>query len=403
MAIHRKALGSKTTAIAENRQVRAIVSTPDPDRSGDIVVQGGVDLTAYRDNPVVLWGHDQSQPIAKCIEIGIDSGNLTALVQFPPDGDDPLADLIYNRIKNGVINATSIGFIGRDIGAVDPKNPPQYDADGNNLGGPAKFITCELAEFSFVSVPAVRGALVTERSVSVTIDAAELAALKKAAAAPAKLAADFRLLAKTAPKAVKGQILRLANMTEKASGAAAAKGAVKLTGKSLWQIGYLANALADIGWIHDCAQYEAEWEEDDSAVPAMLADALRQLGAALVAMTNEEVAEMLADLAIDEAVAEVIVGAEVVVEVDMAAPNLTIKDVIGALHGKPIAGLSAKAGRVLSGSNQTDLTSARDLIDGVLGQVATDDDTTKAAEAADLRAEQLRNLELKTIAGLIAA
>jgi hypothetical protein len=352
------------------------------DRAGDMVVQSGIDLAGYHANPVVLWQHDPDQPIAHCAEIGVVDGKLTALVQFPPAGEDELADLIYNRVKNKVVNAVSIGFMGKTLSALDPANPPRFDANGCNLGGGVKYETCELAELSFVSVPAVRSALVVERSGMVSIDAAELAKLRAAAAVPQKLADDFRAIAKTAQKGVKGQILRLANMAEKSVGAVAIKAPLHLTAKGLWQIGQLASTLSDLNWIQGSSAAEADWEGDDSAVPGMLADAMRQLGAALIAMTQEEVAELLAELGEQE-------GDDVAKD----APPLTVKDIIGALHGKAIPGLTIKAGRVLSSTNEVSLTQARDLIDGVIQQVATVDDDLET-RAADLRMLELKTLEL---------
>lgn len=386
MSIQRKAHSGGTTTLADLRQVRVICSAPEMDRAGDMVVQSGVDLVAYRENPVVLWQHDTDHPIASCIDIGVKDGKLTALVQFPPEGDDPLADLTYNRVKNKVVNAVSIGFMGKTVSALDPANPPRFDANGCNLGGGVKYETCELAELSFVSVPAVRGALVVERSGAVSIDVAELAKLRAAAAAPQKLANEFRTIAKTAPKGVKGQILRLANMAEKSADGSVVKVTPPLTAKGLWHIGYLASALSEINWIQGSTAAESNWEGDDSAVPGMLADALRQLGAALIAMTQEEVAEMLAELAEGESD-----------DAEKDAPALTVKDIVGALHGKSIPGLTLKAGRVLSSANETSLTEARNLIDGVIQQVAIDDDLETETRAAALRALELKSLEFALV------
>ncbi|WP_434619221.1 hypothetical protein [Azospirillum sp. B2RO_4] len=381
MSMQRKAHSGTATTLADLRQVRVICSAPEVDRAGDMVVQSGIDLAAYRSNPVVLWQHDPDRPIAHCAEIGVTDGKLTALVQFPPAGEDELADLIYNRVKNKVVNAVSIGFMGKNLSALDPANPPRFDANGCNLGGGIKYETCELAELSFVSVPAVRSALVVERSGTVSIDVAELAKLRAAAAVPQKLASEFRAIAKTAQKGVRGQILRLANMAEKSVEGGVAKGAPPLTAKGLWHIGYLASALSEINWIQGSAASEADWEDDGSAVPGMLADALRQLGAALIAMTQEEVAEMLAELGEQE-------GDDVAKD----APPLTLKDIIGALHGKAIPSLTVKAGRVLSSTNEASLTQARDLIDGVIQQVAPEDDDLET-RAADLRMLELKSLE----------
>src|SRR6266436_4517309 len=53
----------------ENGTFDVIISTEDLDRSGEIVRQNGWELANYKNNPIVLWGHDYySLPIGICIE-----------------------------------------------------------------------------------------------------------------------------------------------------------------------------------------------------------------------------------------------------------------------------------------------------------------------------------------------
>ena len=64
--------------------------------------------------------------------------------------------------------------------------------------------------------------------------------------------------------------------------------------RGLYDVAALASILGQVGYATDCAEWEAEIEEDDSKVPGMLGEALKQLGEALIAMTAEEVGELLA-------------------------------------------------------------------------------------------------------------
>src|SRR5882724_11100328 len=116
-----KLLPTSTELLPDARQVKVICSTAGVDRMGDIIVQEGLDLTAYRKNPVVLWGHDSDVPVAKAVEIGIEGGKLKATVQFPAEGVDSESDWVYGKIKAGIVNATSVGFSPEEFEPIDPK------------------------------------------------------------------------------------------------------------------------------------------------------------------------------------------------------------------------------------------------------------------------------------------
>lgn len=64
--------------------------------------------------------------------------------------------------------------------------------------------------------------------------------------------------------------------------------------KGLYEVRELASVLQQMRSITSCSAWEAKSEGDGSAVPGQLMDLLRGLGEALVAMTQEEVSEMLA-------------------------------------------------------------------------------------------------------------
>jgi HK97 family phage prohead protease len=169
MKLTHKLLDSTSLTLADRRMVKVVVSTSDPDRAGDVIVQSGIDLTAYRKNPVVLWGHSTDVPIARAIDIDINGGKLQATVQFPPEGDDEDSDWVYGKIKAGIVNATSIGFIPRDYEPLDSKQP----------WSGFKFIKSELLEFSFVSVPANAGCLIVGRSLFNGLDIPMLPSLAR--------------------------------------------------------------------------------------------------------------------------------------------------------------------------------------------------------------------------------
>lgn len=140
-----------TTKAIGDRQIRVVVSTGDVDRGGEVIDPAGIDFTAYRKNPVVLYQHDHDTPIARCVQIGVVNGRIEALAQFPPEGASSKSDEVYNLIKAGVLNAVSIGFIPKTWEPIE----------GSKFS--RRFTTCECLEFSVVSVPANSNALILER------------------------------------------------------------------------------------------------------------------------------------------------------------------------------------------------------------------------------------------------
>lgn len=150
-----KLLDTATETLSGSRQVRVICSTESMDRMGDVIVQDGIDLTHYRKNPVVLFGHNSNMPVARAVDIGVRGSRLEATVQFPPLGEDEDADWCYGKISAGLVNATSVGFIPRDYEPIDSKQPW--------MG--FKFTKSELLEFSFVSVPANQDCLIIGRDI----------------------------------------------------------------------------------------------------------------------------------------------------------------------------------------------------------------------------------------------
>ena len=110
--------------------------------------------------------------------------------------------------------------------------------DARNPKGPETVKACELFEFSFVSVPAVRSALVTAKAAGST------------------------------------------------------RAGPKLNAKGLYEVSRVASVLGELNWAAMNVAWEAYYEEDGSPVPQMLFDCLQQLGEALIQLTAEEVAEL---------------------------------------------------------------------------------------------------------------
>jgi len=122
----------------ENYTMRAIVSSGQPDRGGDITEQSWL-LDNYNKNPVVLWGHDHSIPaVGKTLSIGVNNdGMLEAVIQFAVE-HSALAKELWGLYRDKFLNAFSAGFIPNDI---------------EEMNGFRVLKNNELLEFSCVNIP----------------------------------------------------------------------------------------------------------------------------------------------------------------------------------------------------------------------------------------------------------
>ncbi|WP_316184711.1 HK97 family phage prohead protease [Bradyrhizobium sp. SZCCHNRI1003] len=457
MTVHRKAYAANAEALADKRQVIVVCSTPQVDRSGEIVVQEGIDLSAYLTNPVVLADHDPTRRVARAIEIGVVEGKLSATVQFPPAGEIPHADVLYNEVKNGLVNTVSIGFTPLETEPLDKANPKK---------GPQKYIRSELMEFSFVGVPANPGALIVARNAqsgqgadwkvgasrNLEIEADETWSFAAAADSifakasfdgderdttfvrkgflaydpsaaedrdayllPFARVKDGRLVASSAGlRAAAEQLANLdlpndvatkaravldhyeGKMRNKAAGAAVRKDVAPMKVKGLYGVAQAAYALANLGYLQEDAAWEAEIEGDGSQVPAMLAEACRTFADALLAMTQEEVSELLASILPPES--------------EGVAKALIAKGVLKA-DAKPLqvalaaVGLTTKAGRKFSAATESAMREAcKQISDGhstLMGlldpDADQDDDTSSASDTDDDAKKSARQARLRRV------
>jgi len=244
----------------EDRSVTVTCSTETLGRDDIVMISEGIQLDRYRQNPVWLWQHNPDWPVARASTIDVIDGNLVARVTFPAEGISTRADEIYGLIRAGVINAASTGFETVEAEPIDPKRPD----------GGIRITKCELQEVSFVSIPACPDALVTERALEEVRRMANTSERRDPPAGAAQ--ADIR------SANVKATILK----------------------RGLYEVANLAYLLQGLGWVHNCAEFEADIENDASTVPAMIGEALKQVGAALVAMTQEEVEELLNSVDVED-------------------------------------------------------------------------------------------------------
>lgn len=137
----------------DNRILRFIGSNEARDRDGDIILASGWELDNYKKNPVFLWAHDYTiPPIGRALSVEVIKNQLIFDIEFPEKGIYSLADTVYELYKKGFMNATSVGFIGKEM---------QPSGDG------VKFVRQELLELSAVPVPSNPSALQQAKSLGV--------------------------------------------------------------------------------------------------------------------------------------------------------------------------------------------------------------------------------------------
>lgn len=146
----------------ETRQMLFAISSQAVDRDTDTVAIDGWDLKNYRNNPVVLFGHNywnnEAPVVGNSLSEFVANKKLKSLMEFTPQGVVPLADTLHALYANGFMHATSVGFIANDYEFVedDPGRPWGID-----------FLEQELLEYSLVPVPSNPEALAEARSKSI--------------------------------------------------------------------------------------------------------------------------------------------------------------------------------------------------------------------------------------------
>jgi HK97 family phage prohead protease len=337
---------------ATERTITFIFSDDSVDRYGDRIEARGWQLENFEANPVALFGHDASSVenvIGRATSVRVEGNRLVGEIEFMEASVNPNAEIVYQMVKGGYLHAVSVGFQPLDWAMTKDKTRP----------GGIDFKRQELLEISIVPIPANANALVQAKAAGIEIERLGFAAPQMP----------------------------------------------KIAQKGLYEVSWLASLLESLGYLHDCVEWEAEYEGDASEVPAKLAEALKALGAVLVEMTAEEVAELLGE---EDGEAAILTDDPVELAALTPGQKAMIKlAAIGRrararkpLHAEP------RAGKVISADNEKKLRAAHDhmsqaceILIGVVGEEETeekdappapanDDEVTKRREAAaKMRAE----------------
>lgn len=110
--------------------------------------------------------------------------------------------------------------------------------------------------------------------------------------------------------------------------------------KGLWEVSRLAEIIRDLCFVQSSAVWEAQVEGDGSPIPQSLATSIQQLGATLIAWTQEEVAELLAEMAERGGSIEIVIvddDADMALAaglIDLVKADTALMEKVGARHSK---------------------------------------------------------------------
>ena len=141
------------------RTITFVLSTPEVARDGHTLAANGWDTESYMRNPVVLFAHDNSSTdtvIGRMDRIWTDGDRLMGQARFMEASLNPLAETVYQMVRQGFLSAVSVGFIPLDGKPAKGRGHGAFD-----------FTRQELLEVSVVPVGAHPAALVMGRSANI--------------------------------------------------------------------------------------------------------------------------------------------------------------------------------------------------------------------------------------------
>jgi len=143
---------TKVTDDEDSFEVNMILSDGELDRDEERILTKGWDLTNFKKNPVLLWGHEKSRPAIGTVK-GLSKGdNLSGIIVFVDKAVDHFGWSIGQKVSKGIIRAGSVGFMPKSWRFIDDPEDPAW----------LEFEKQELYEFSICNVPANPRALVQD-------------------------------------------------------------------------------------------------------------------------------------------------------------------------------------------------------------------------------------------------
>lgn len=125
---------------------RLIISTEAVNSFGFRVLTSGIDLSQYRNNPILLWMHqrpegkskDEVLPLGFISDLQLNGTELSGIPNF--DDSDDFAVKIYNKVQNGTIKMCSPGLL-----PVEQSDAPAMMVPGQTLPTVIKSVLIEVS------------------------------------------------------------------------------------------------------------------------------------------------------------------------------------------------------------------------------------------------------------------
>jgi phage head maturation protease len=140
----------------------AVISTDALDRDCEVVQPDGMNSVDYERNPVLLWNHEQTSPIGRCLGLVRKANAIIGEFEFAkrPEGfqGEFFPDFVAALVGQGIVKGTSIQYIPEPNGTRRAN-----DADLKKYGSQLKTVYSrwKLLEVSVAPLQANPDALVT--------------------------------------------------------------------------------------------------------------------------------------------------------------------------------------------------------------------------------------------------
>ena len=134
---------------------RFVLSDHTKNLLGFVTITAGIDLSAFQDNPVMLYDHDYGLLIGQWVDYRIEGTNLTAAPAF--DEEDEFAMKQYNKVEAGILRGASVGL-----------SPVKFNQAKSELSA------CILLEASLTPVPNNKKALAIYNDTGKKLNASEV-------------------------------------------------------------------------------------------------------------------------------------------------------------------------------------------------------------------------------------